>query len=399
MGQYNYKKERPMFRNMIHKAFNTRFDTRFNFEYDIQFSKRLIKSTHHRVQLFPHVITNVIDSVRLRSFFTFGLLSCTILLTSSPAQSQSQTSNQAQAQAPARNWPNRTVKIVAPAAGSGADLTVRIVAKYLSKVWQQPVIVENKPGAGGSIGTGFVAKSEPDGYTLLIQSASYAANPSIYKKLPYEPSKNFIDIDILGTTPYALVVNSESSIKSVKDLETTAKLQQASMSYSSAGVGSSTHLAAEYFTQHIGVKLLHIPYKGSPEAISDVMAGRSTFYMAPLDAAMGQIKSGRLRVLGLTSKNRVEVTPELPTIAEQGFPQFEINLWVGLWAPTGTPSSIVEKINADIGRAMQDPELKESFARAGIQSRHMGLEQVKQFVAAEIQKYQGIASKAGIEQQ
>ena len=296
-------------------------------------------------------------------------------------------------------WPTRTVKIIGPAAGSGTDLTIRIIAKYLTKIWQQPVIIENKPGAGGSIGTAFVAKSEPDGYTLLTQSASYAANPSIYKKLPYEPSKNFIDIDILGMTPYALVVNAEQPIKSVKDLEAMAKIKQSSMAFASAGVGSSTHLAAEYLNQTIGIKLLHIPYKGSPDAIADVMAGRSTFYMAPLDAAMGMIKSGRLRVIGMTSKNRLEIMPDIPTIAEQGYGQFEISLWVGLWAPTGTPSAIIEKINRDIGAAMLDPEVKDSFHKAGIQSRHMSLEQVKQFVKADIIKYQKIAIAAGIEPQ
>jgi len=305
----------------------------------------------------------------------------------------------ASTQAEEAPWPNRTVKIIAPAAGSGADLTVRIVAKYLSKIWQQAVIIENKPGAGGSIGTAFVAKSEPDGYTLLIQSASYAANPSIYKKLPYDPGKNFIDIDILGMTPYALVTNAEYPIKTVKDLESMAKVKQSSMAFASAGVGSSTHLAAEYFNQTIGVKLLHVPYKGSPDAIADVMAGRSTFYMAPVDAAMGMIKSGRLRVLGLTSKNRLEIMPEIPSIAEQGYPGFEINLWVGLWAPTGTPMPIIEKINRDVGLAMQDLEVKEAFQKAGIQSRHMTLEQVKQFVRADIVKYQKIASTAGIEPQ
>jgi tripartite-type tricarboxylate transporter receptor subunit TctC len=296
-------------------------------------------------------------------------------------------------------WPTRTVKIIGPAAGSGTDLTIRIIAKYLTKIWQQPVIIENKPGAGGSIGTAFVAKSEPDGYTLLTQSASYAANPSIYKKLPYEPSKNFIDIDILGMTPYALVVNAEQPIKSVKDLEAMAKIKQSSMAFASAGVGSSTHLAAEYLNQTLGIKLLHIPYKGSPDAIADVMAGRSTFYMAPLDAAMGMIKSGRLRVIGITSKNRLEIIPDIPTIAEQGYSQFEISLWAGLWAPTGTPSAIIEKINRDIGTAMLDPEVQDSFQKAGIQSRHMSLEQVKQFVKVDIVKYQKIATSAGIEPQ
>ena len=312
---------------------------------------------------------------------------------------QSSSSSSSLSTGATQSYPNRTVKIIGPAAGSGADLTVRIVAKYLSKVWKQSVIVENKPGAGGSIGTGFVVNADPDGYTLLVQSASFAANPAIYKKLPYDPGKTLVDIDILGVTPYALVVHPDGPYKSIKDLVSAAKTRPGDLSYASAGVGSSTHLAAEFFNQLAGIKLLNIPYKGSPDALTDIMAGRSAFYMAPLDAAIGQIKSGKLKALGVTSKNRADILSDVPTIAEQGFANFEINLWVGFWAPIATPSAIVEKINADLGKSMQDPEVKDSYAKAGIQSRHMDLDTVKKFVSSEIVKYQQIATKAGIEPQ
>jgi len=196
-----------------------------------------------------------------------------------------------------------------------------------------------------------------------------------------------------------LVVHPDGQYKSIKDLVSAAKTRPGDLSYASAGVGSSTHLAAEFFNQFAGIKLLNIPYKGSPDALTDIMAGRSAFYMAPLDAAIGQIKSSKLKALGVTSKTRADILSDVPTIAEQGFANFEINLWVGFWAPIATPLAIVEKINTDLGKAMQDPEVKDSYAKAGIQSRHMDLDTVKKFVSSEIVKYQQIATKAGIEPQ
>ena len=297
------------------------------------------------------------------------------------------------------NYPNKTVKMIVPLTpGSGADIAGRIVAKNLAESWKQPVIIENRPGAGGLVGTGVVVNSDPDGYTLLVQSASYAANPAIYKKLPYD-LKSLKDVNILGTSPYALVVSAESPYKSLKDLVNAAKSKPEIIPFASAGVGSSTHLAAEYFNQTMGIKMLHVPFKGSPEAIQETIAGRTAYYMAPLQTAIAQIQGGKVRALGVTSATRAEAAPEIPTIAEQGFPNFEIGLWVGVWAPSSTPAGVLQKINTDINRALQDSDVKSAYAKAGITIKPMNLAETEKFVRSEIIKYTKIAKDAGIEPQ
>lgn len=302
--------------------------------------------------------------------------------------------------AQAQTFPDRPVKMVVPlTAGSGADIAGRIVARYLTELWKQPVIVENRPGAGGLIGTGAVVSAPADGYTLLVQSASYAANPAIYKKLPYDPLKSLIDVNILGTSPYLLVTSPDGPYKSIKDLVAAAKAKPGDVPFASAGLGSSTHLTAEYFNQTMGIQMLHIPYKGSPEAIQDSMVGRTAYYMAPYGTAIGQVKGGKLRVLGVTGSTRAEAAADIPTIAEQGYPGFDISLWFGVWAPAGTPAAVVQKINADINRAMQDPQVKAAYASADINAKPMSPEQFAGFVRDEINKYQKIARDAKIEPQ
>ncbi len=300
----------------------------------------------------------------------------------------------------AQNYPDKLVKMVVPLTpGSGADIAGRLLSKHLTEVWKQSVVIENRPGAGGVIGTGVVVNADPDGYTLLVQSASYAANPAIYKKLPYDPLKSLRDVNILGMTPYVMVTSIDGPYKTIQDLVTAAKAKPGDITFASAGVGSSTHLAAEYFNQSVGIKLIHVPYKGSPEAIQDTMQGRTAFYMAPLDTAIGQLKGGKLRVLGVTSKTRSDAIPEYSTIAEQGFANFDISLWFGLWAPMATSNNIIQKINNSINQAMQDPEIKAAYAKAGIQATPMSTDEVAKFVRAEMMKYGKIAKDANIEPQ
>ena len=302
--------------------------------------------------------------------------------------------------ASAQGYPNHTVRMIVPlTTGSGADIAGRVLAKSLTESWKQPVIIENRPGAGGLIGTGVVVNSDPDGYTLLVQSASYAANPAIYKKLPYDPLKSLIDVAILGQTPYVMVTAADGPYQTIRDLIIAAKSKPGEVTFASAGVGSSTHLAAEYFNQMMGVKLIHVPYKGSPEAIQDTMSGRTAFYMAPLDTAIGQLKGGKVRALGLTGKTRNAAVPDIPTIAEQGYPNFDISLWFGMWAPAGTPAAIVNKINKDLTQAMQDPEVKSAYETKGIKATPMSPTEFGKFVRDEMAKYQKIARDANIEPQ
>lgn len=305
----------------------------------------------------------------------------------------------AHAQNAVASYPDKTVKVIVPLTpGSGADIAGRIAFKTVSEMWKQPVIIENRPGAGGLVGTGVVVNSDPNGYTLLVQSASYAANPAIYKKLPYD-LKSLTDVNILGTSPYALVVSADSPYKTLADLVNAAKAQPGAIPFASAGVGSSTHLAAEYFNQTMGIKMLHVPYKGSPEAISETISQRTAYYMAPLQTAIAQIQGGKVRALGVTGATRAEAAPEIPTIASQGFPGFEIGLWVGLWAPSATPKAILQKINTDVNAALQDPQVVSAYTKAGITIKLMNLAETEKFVQAEINKYQKIAKQAGIEPQ
>ena len=296
-------------------------------------------------------------------------------------------------------FPDKPIRIIVPfSPGGGTDLVARTISEGMSRELGQSVVVENRPGAGGLVGTGVVVNSDPDGYTLLVQSASYAANPAIYKKLPYD-LKSLKDVNILGTSPYALVVSAESPYKSLKDLVNAAKSKPEIIPFASAGVGSSTHLAAEYFNQTMGIKMLHVPFKGSPEAIQETIAGRTAYYMAPLQTAIAQIQGGKVRALGVTSATRAEAAPEIPTIAEQGFPNFEIGLWVGVWAPSATPAGVLQKINTDINRALQDSDVKSAYAKAGITIKPMNLAETEKFVRSEITKYTKIAKDAGIEPQ
>jgi tripartite-type tricarboxylate transporter receptor subunit TctC len=295
------------------------------------------------------------------------------------------------------SYPANPVKLVVPlTAGSGADTAGRILAQSLGKAWKQPVVIENRPGAGGLIGTSAVVNAEPSGYTLLLQSAGYASNTAIYSKLPYDPLKSLVEVAMIGVTPYVMVTAPDSPYKSIQDIVRAAKAKPGEVAFASVGVGSSTHFAAEHFAQAAGINMLHVPYKGGPEAIQDVMAGRAAFTMASLSTALGQIKGGKLRALGLASKARSDAAPDIATIAEQGFKDFDISLWFGLWAPAGTPAAVVQKITADVARAMQDPELMAAYAKIGIQPRAMNAETFAVYVREEMKKYQFIAKEARI---
>ncbi len=301
-------------------------------------------------------------------------------------------------QASAQGLPEGPVKLVVPLTpGSGADTAGRALAQALGKLWKQTVVVDNKPGAGGIIGTSAVVNAEPTGQTLLVQSVTYAANPAIYKKLPYAPGQSLVEVNMIGATPFVLVTAPDSPYGTLKDLLIAAKARPGMIPYASVGVGSSTHFAAEYLAQMGAVDLLHVPYKGGPEAIQDVMAGRAAFTMASLSTALPHIRAGKLRALGVSTRARSGAASDIPTIAEQGFAGFDISLWFGVWAPASTPGATVQKINADITRSLQDGELATTFARLGIQPRGMTPSEFADFVRDEIIKHKAIAQAARME--
>ncbi len=300
----------------------------------------------------------------------------------------------------AQDYPTKPIRMIIPLTpGSGADIAGRIIAKHLGDAWKQPVIVENRAGAGGQIGTQAVVKADADGYTLLVQSASHAANSAIYKTLPYDPLKDLVDVALLGVTPYVMVSSKEGPYRTVKALIDAAKAKPGEVPFASAGVGSSTHLAAEYFALVAGVKMLHIPYKGSPEAIQDTIAGRTSFYMAPINTAIGQLKEGKLIALGVSTKRRADVAPDVPALAEQGLKDFDIGLWFGMWAPAATPPAIVQKLNAQVTLILQNPEVREQFAKLGIGPVPMKPDEFAKFVRSEIFNYQRIVKEANIQPQ
>lgn len=292
------------------------------------------------------------------------------------------------------------VKLVVPLTpGSGADAAARSLAQSLGSDWKQTVVVENKPGAGGLIGTSAVISAEPTGHTLLVQSAGYAANPAMYKKLPYDPLNSLVAVAYLGVTPYVMVTAADGPYKSLQDVVDAAHARPGDLVFSSVGVGSSTHFAAEALAQAANVQLMHVPHKGGPEAIQEVMAGRAAFTMAALSTAMGNIKGGKLRALGVSTPTRSEAAPEILTVAEQGYKDFDIALWIGLWAPAGTPASVVQQIGVGVERAQQDPAVQATFNRLGIKARSMSTAEFSQFVSAEIAKHAAIAKAAKIEPQ
>ncbi|MSP96162.1 MAG: tripartite tricarboxylate transporter substrate binding protein [Betaproteobacteria bacterium] len=300
----------------------------------------------------------------------------------------------------AQDYPTKSIRFVVPLTpGSGADIAGRIIAKHLGEALKQTVIVENRPGAGGQIGTQAVVKSDPDGYTLLVQSASHAANPAIYKSLPYDPLKDLIDVAILGVTPYVMVTAKGGAYPTLKSLIDAARAKPGDIPFASAGVGSSTHLAAEYFAQIAGVKMLHIPFKGSPEAIQDTIAGRTSFYMAPINTAIGQLKDGRLAALGVSTRRRADVLAEVPPLAEHGLAGFDISLWFGMWAPAGTPDALLQKLNAQVNAIVQMPQVKKQFADLGIEPSPMQAEEFAKFVREQISTYQKIVKQANIQPQ
>src|SRR5262245_54744859 len=300
----------------------------------------------------------------------------------------------------AQDYPTRAIRLIVPLTpGSGADIAGRIIAKSMSEAWHQPVVVENRPGAGGLIGTQVVAKSEADGYTLLVQSASHAANSAIYKSLPYDPLKDLVDVARLGVTPYVMVTAPNGPYKSLKMLIDAAKANPGNNPFASAGVGSSTHLAAEYVVDLAGIKLLPLPYRGSPEAIQDTIAGRTAFYMAPINTAVGLVNEGRLSALGLSTRRRAEVMPSAVPLAEQGLPDYDVSLWFGMWTPAGTPPAVVQKLNAQVASILQNADVIEQFGKLGISPLPMSPQEFASFVRSEIATFQRIVSQAGIPQQ
>src|SRR5437763_862919 len=302
--------------------------------------------------------------------------------------------------ASAQAWPTKPVKIIVPfTAGSATDILARTFGQKLSEYWGQPVVIENRPGAGGTIGTGIVANAPADGYTLLVHSAAYSVNPSMYPDLTFDTKKAFVEIAPLGGQPNVLVVAPSAGIKSVQELIAQAKLKPGTINFASAGAGSGTHINAEKFKLAAGIDVVHIPYKGTPEALTDTIAGRTTYYFSPISAALPHVKEGKLLALGVSSAQRSSVLRDVPTLAESGVPGFDYNLWVGLFGPAGMPADLVDRINKDVQKASTSPEIKERFAALGAEAMPMTTAQFKKFIGDEMEASAKIVKAANIKAQ
>jgi len=300
----------------------------------------------------------------------------------------------------AQSYPTKAVRVIIPfTAGSAIDIVGRSVSQKLSEIWGQPVVAENRTGAGGTVGAGVVAKSQADGYTLLVNGSNHVANPALYSVLPYDTLKDFVEIAPLANTGQVLVVAPSAGVKSVSELIAAAKATPGQLTFASPGTGSGVHFTGEKFRLAAGIDVLHVPYKGGPEAMTDVMMGRVTYWIPPIGIALPLIQERKLLALGVSTRQRSALLPDVPPIAEAGVPGFEDSIWFGMFARIGTPSDIVNKLATDISRTLAAPDLRDQFRKFAAEPMNMTPTEFARFVRSEIEAAARIAKAAGIKPQ
>jgi tripartite-type tricarboxylate transporter receptor subunit TctC len=300
----------------------------------------------------------------------------------------------------AQTYPNKPVKlIISFTPGSSTDIIGRAVAAKLQEMWGQPVIAENRPGAGGTVGSEFVVRSDPDGYTLLANSSAHAANPGIYKDMRYDTMRDFVNLALLGGGPNVMIVSPDSGWKSLPDFVKAAKANPGKLNFSSAGIGSGTHFNLEKLKIATGVDVVHVPYKGTPEAIADTIANRVCCYWAPLNAALPHVNGGKAVALAVSSAQRSPLLPNVPSVAEQGYAGFDYTLWVGLWGPAKMAPELAAKINKDVNAALASPDLRDRLTKLGTVPGNLTIPQFTEFVRKEIEDTKKILDAAGIKPQ
>jgi len=297
----------------------------------------------------------------------------------------------------AQTYPSKPIRIVVGFTPGGvADIAARVVATKLADNWKQQVVVDNRPGAGSAIGTGIVAAAEPNGYTMISVSAAHAILPALYSKLPFDSERDFSGVAVTCTGPLLLIASSSAGVKSVKELIALAKAKPGYLNFASAGVGSATHFAMEVFKSKAGINLVHVPYKGVPEALTDTLTGRVQLFISPLINAMPQVKGGKVLALGVTTTFRSDLLPDVPTITESGLPGYRAESWHALLVPAKTPRAIVSRLHAEIARILQQPDAREQFAKLGLVSPPTTPEALDQFIRGEIATYKEIARTSSI---
>ncbi len=305
------------------------------------------------------------------------------------------------ATAVAQDYPSRPLRYVVPfTAGGGGDIIIREVAQRLTARLGQTVIVDNRAGAGGSLGTEIVARAPADGYTLLMANvAPMAINVSVYKKLNYDPAKDFAPVTLLASFPNILVLHPSVPARTLPQLIALARSKPGQLTYASAGAGSTTHLAAEFFRSRAQVDVIHVPYKGGGAALIDLVAGQVTLYFSSLPAALPMVRTGRLRALGVTGLTRSVAAPDVPTIAESGFAGFEAVTWIGAVAPAGTPPAIITRLNRELVEIMQAGDMREKMIAQGAEPLTNTPEQFAAYIKSEIGKWAAVVKQAGIAEQ
>ena len=295
------------------------------------------------------------------------------------------------------SYPDKPIRIVVPyTAGGFNDTMARVFARKLQDAWGQPAVVDNKPGAGTVLGTDAGAKAPPDGYTLVVVGFPLVVNQYIYPKLPYDTKTDFAPVILGGQTPNLLLVRADSPIKTMADLVAKAKASPGKLDYASAGNGTSLHLAMEYFKSVTGTDMLQVPYKGSAPMVTDLLGGQVDVMFDNLPNAMPHVKAGKMRALAVTTPKRLAAVPDVPTVAEQGYPGFEVAVWYGLAAPKGTPKPILDKLNAELQKALESDDVKAIFAAQGVEVLGGSVADFNKFFTAQDAKWAPVIQKAGI---
>jgi tripartite-type tricarboxylate transporter receptor subunit TctC len=288
----------------------------------------------------------------------------------------------------AQSYPNKPVRVIVPfPAASATDVLARTIGQKLSEKWGQPVIVENKPGAGGNLGTEIAAKASADGYTILMGTVANAISTSLYKKLNYDFVKDFTPVTLVATTPLVLAANPTFPVNNIKEVIAYAKDKPGKVNFGSGGIGTSNHLAGEMLKSMAGIDMLHVPYKGTPAAHSDLLSGQVNLMFDNIVAVMPHLKSGRMKAIAVTSAKRVSTLPNVPTVAESGVPGFDAVSWIGALVPAGTPKDIVNKLNTDLVAVIGMPDVKERLSASGAELAGSTPEQLAEHIRKETEKW------------
>jgi len=297
----------------------------------------------------------------------------------------------------ADDFPDRSLRLVVPyPPGGGTDVVARAIGEKLTEAWKQNVVIDNRGGAGGNIGTELVARAVPDGYTLLIAISSFAVNPSLFKQLSWDPVRDFAPVSKVGSSAYILVVHPSVPARSVSQLIAFARAKPDALSFASSGIGAPLHLAGELLKTRANINMVHVPYKGAGPAIVDLLAGQVQVLFGSSVTMLPHIRNGRLHALATTSAKRLSIAPEIPTMAEAGVPDCEVDGWYGILAPARTPPDRVRKLSNQLAAILRTPEMRERFAKQGQEAMGTTPEEFARFIAAEVAKWSKVVSATGI---